>query len=106
MDSLSPKAKRIVVRYKEAVRERKRMRFFATLWKREEIKRLDSLYDTICEDLECDLAVAEEECRFLSNSLPGRPNVQFVNALREDEKKSLRRADVELNLLRETVMDN
>ncbi|KAG2062919.1 hypothetical protein BDR04DRAFT_1164464 [Suillus decipiens] len=102
MEVLSPKAKRFVVRYKEAVRERKRMRFFATLWKREEIKRLDSLYDTICEDLECDLTTAEEECRFLSNTLSDRPNVQHLNALREDDKKSLRRADAELIMLRET----
>ncbi|KAG2157993.1 uncharacterized protein EDB93DRAFT_1100793 [Suillus bovinus] len=105
MEALSPKAKCIVVSYKEAVHECKHIHFFSTLWKHEEIKRLDNLYNTICEDLECDLAVAEEECWFLFNILPDHPNVQHLNVLCEDKKKSLTQADAELKLWSNVVTD-
>lgn len=43
MEALDPESFRLVVHYKEAVRERQRLDLFVAYWAREESKRLDNL---------------------------------------------------------------
>ncbi|KAG0691866.1 hypothetical protein DFH29DRAFT_883536 [Suillus ampliporus] len=61
MDGLSPTSCRYVVHYKEAVRERQRMRLFTTYWELEETNRLRTLLTSLYAEADLEFRRSEQE---------------------------------------------
>jgi hypothetical protein len=59
MDGLSPASCRYVVHYKEAVRERQRMRLFTTYWELEETNRLHTLLNSLYAEADLEFRQAD-----------------------------------------------
>lgn len=96
--------------YKEAVRERKRMRMFTAAWELEETKRLRTFLQTAMGGLETEFVAAEEESRWLLDMIVDRQKLErieadtkYIAAVYDKDKKCLNRADVELSLLKGSV---
>ncbi|KAG1765225.1 hypothetical protein EDD22DRAFT_951216 [Suillus occidentalis] len=113
MDALGPQSFRLIVHYKEAVRERQRLDFFVAYWAREESKRLDTLRQFLLEATREDFVQAEREAAVLLQRLLEKhpPATTEINAevfakLNECNKKSLNRTDAQLDLLKARIRQN
>ncbi|KAG1799250.1 uncharacterized protein HD556DRAFT_1439657 [Suillus plorans] len=111
IEQLSPDSFRHAVHYKEAVRERKRMRMFTAAWELEETKRLRAFLQTTMVNSEMEFVAAEEESRWLLDMIVDRQklksvkaDVRHVTAAYDRDKKSLHRADAELSLLKDSII--
>ncbi|KAG1836702.1 hypothetical protein F4604DRAFT_1942933 [Suillus subluteus] len=110
MDALGPQSFRLVVHYKEAVRERQRLDLFVAYWAREESKRLDNLRQFMLQAAQEDFVKAEREAavmmrRLLEKHPPSTEiDAQSLATLSDHNKKSLRRTDAQLDLLKDRIM--
>ncbi|KAG1799426.1 uncharacterized protein HD556DRAFT_1439806 [Suillus plorans] len=110
MDALGPQSFRLVVHYKEAVRERQRLDLFVAYWAREESKRLDNLRQFMLQAAQEDFVRAERETsvlmrRLLEKHPPSTEiDAQSLAMLSDHKKKHLRRTDVQLDLLKDCIM--
>lgn len=112
IEQLSPDSFRYAVHYKEAVRERKRMRMFTAAWELEEIKRLRAFLQTTMVSSEMEFVAAEQESRWLLDIIVDRQKLRsveadarHVTAAYDRDKKSLHRADEELSLLKDSIIE-
>jgi arginyl-tRNA synthetase len=110
MEALGPHMFRLVVHYKEAVRERKRMRLFTTYWEAEENNRRGTLLHCLYQDAENQFTQAEHESqallvKVLEKHSPAAvaSDAKFIASLRDSNKKSLKRTDVQLDLFKDHV---
>lgn len=110
LDGLSPASCRFIVHYKEAVRERQRMRLFTTYWELEETNRLRTLLMSLYAEENSEFRRAEQETEELLKALitkqsPSRvaADVDFLTAVRQQNKTSLRETDARLDLLKDRV---
>lgn len=110
MDVLGPQSFRLVVHYKEAVRERERMNLFMAYWALEESSRLHTLRQFLYRAAEEDFSRAEREAALMLNVLlekhplsTGVADVQSLSAVRDRNRKSLRSADAQLDLLKDHI---
>jgi hypothetical protein len=110
LDGLSPASCRFVVHYKEAVRERQRMRLFTTYWELEETNRLHTLLSSLYAEEDSEFRRSEQETEGLLKALltklpPSRAamDVDFLTAVRQRNKTSLRETDARLDLLKDRV---
>ncbi|KIK47175.1 hypothetical protein CY34DRAFT_9198 [Suillus luteus UH-Slu-Lm8-n1] len=110
LDGLSPASCRFIVHYKEAVRERQRMRLFTTYWELEETNRLHTLLMSLYAEENSEFRRAEQETEELLKALitkqsPSRvaADVDFLTAVRQQNKTSLRETDARLDLLKDRV---
>ncbi|KAG3230044.1 hypothetical protein P692DRAFT_20703264, partial [Suillus brevipes Sb2] len=104
MDGLSPTTCRFVVHYKEAVRERQRMRLFTTYWELEETNRLRSLLMSLYSEADLEFRKTERETQGLLKALVTKQSlsrvsadVEFLTAARQHSKESLRETDAQLD---------
>jgi hypothetical protein len=111
MDGLSPKSCRYVVHYKEAVRERQRMRLFTTYWELEETNRLRTLLLSLYAETETEFRRAEHDAQALLNALVTKQSLsrvaedtQYLDTVRQHNKTSLRETDTQLDLLRDHIL--
>ncbi|KAG2109372.1 uncharacterized protein F5147DRAFT_760757 [Suillus discolor] len=112
IEQLSPESFRYAVHYKEAVRERKRMRMFTAAWELEETKRLCAFLQTTMVSSEMEFVAAKEESRWLLDMIvdrqklrPLEADARHVAAAYDRDKKSLHRADAELSLLKDSIIE-
>ncbi|KAG1792658.1 uncharacterized protein HD556DRAFT_1444335 [Suillus plorans] len=105
IERLSAHSVRCAVHYKEAVRERKRMRWYTARWEVAEIQRLHTLVRSLCDESETEFIMADRESRWLLDVLVKRQtpptlatHAQYASATCDNDKKSLRLADAELAL--------
>ncbi|KAG0698573.1 hypothetical protein DFH29DRAFT_877929 [Suillus ampliporus] len=110
MDGLSPTSCRYVVHYKEAVRERQRMRLFTTYWELEETNRLCTLLMSLYAEADLEFHRSEQETRMLLKALVTRQSlshaaadVGFLTAVRQCNKTSLQETDTQLDLLKDHI---
>ncbi|KAG1844148.1 hypothetical protein F4604DRAFT_1689230 [Suillus subluteus] len=108
MDGLSPTSCRYVVHYKEAVRERQRMRLFTTYWELEETNRLCALLTSLYAEADLEFHRAELESQVLLQALVTKQSlsrsaadVEYLTATRQCNKTSLRETDAQLDLLKD-----
>ncbi|KAG2750489.1 hypothetical protein P692DRAFT_20873323 [Suillus brevipes Sb2] len=103
---LSANSVRCAIHYKEAVRERKRMRWYTARWEVAEVQRLHTLLRSLCEESETEFIMADRESRWLLDILVERQTLpvtaaqaEYTAATCDTAKKSLRLADAELAML-------
>ncbi|KAG1894797.1 uncharacterized protein F5891DRAFT_1194782 [Suillus fuscotomentosus] len=106
IERLSAHSVRCAVHYKEAVRERKRMRWYTARWEVAEVQRLHTLVRSLCDESETEFIMADRESRWLLDVLVKRQtsptlamHAQYASATCDNDKKSLHLADAELALL-------
>ncbi|KAG1788711.1 uncharacterized protein HD556DRAFT_1447559 [Suillus plorans] len=110
MDALGPQSFRLVVHYKEAVREHQRLDLFVAYWAREESKRLDNLHQFMLQAAQGDFVRAEREASVLMKRLlekhPPSTDIdaQSLAMLSEHNKKYLCRTDTQLDLLKDCIV--
>ncbi|KAG1789007.1 uncharacterized protein HD556DRAFT_1447282 [Suillus plorans] len=110
MDVLGPQSFRLIVHYKEAVRERQRLDLFVAYWAREESKRLDNLRQFMLQAAQEDFARAEREASVLMRRLlekhPPSTDIdaQSLATLSDQNKKHLRKTDTQLDLLKDRIV--
>ncbi|KAG2107620.1 uncharacterized protein F5147DRAFT_774067 [Suillus discolor] len=111
MDGLSPTSCRYVVRYKEAVHERQRMRLFMTYWELEETNRLRTLLTSLYAETNAEFQRAEQDAQALLKTLVTKQSLtcvvddaQYLDATRQSNKTSLRETDAQLDLMRDHIM--
>jgi hypothetical protein len=99
-----------ILHYLEAVRERKRMCYFASCWEVAESERREALAVWMHEESKVDYLKAERDSRWLLDifsqrlSLPAydsAPDVTNLIAVRDGDKRSLRRTDAQLAILKD-----
>ncbi|KAG2086689.1 hypothetical protein BD769DRAFT_1681102 [Suillus cothurnatus] len=110
MDGLSPASCRFIVHYKEAVRERQRMRLFTTYWELEETNRLRTLLMSLYAEEDLEFRKSEQETQGLLKALITKQSlsrtagdVDFLAAARQRNKTSLRETDARLDLLKDRI---
>ncbi|KAG1738048.1 hypothetical protein EDD22DRAFT_959589 [Suillus occidentalis] len=110
IEQLTPDSFRCAVHYKEAVRERKRMRMFTAAWEIEEVKRLRTFLQTTMANSEMDFMAVEEESNWLLDMIVDRQKLRSVRtdprhvaSTYDRDKKCVRRADAELSFLKDNV---
>ncbi|KAG1883630.1 hypothetical protein F4604DRAFT_1920132 [Suillus subluteus] len=103
---LSAQSVHCAVHYKEAVRERKRMRWYTAHWEVAEIQRLHTLVRSLCDESETEFMMADRESRWLLDILIKQQtspilatHAQYASATCDNDKRSLHLADAELSLL-------
>ncbi|KAG1853605.1 hypothetical protein C8R48DRAFT_675865 [Suillus tomentosus] len=108
MDELSPASCRYIVHYKEAVRERQRMRLFTTYWELEETNRLRTLLTSLYAEADLEFRRTERETQGLLKALVTKQtlsrttaDVEYLTATRQCNKTSLRETDAQLDLLQD-----
>ncbi|KAG1845198.1 hypothetical protein F4604DRAFT_1688816 [Suillus subluteus] len=108
MDGLSPTSCRYVVHYKEAVRERQRMRLFTTYWELEETNRLRALLTSLYAEADLEFRRAELESQVLLQALVMKQSlsrsaadVEYLTATHQCNKTSLQETDAQLDLLKD-----
>ncbi|KAG1865135.1 hypothetical protein C8R48DRAFT_772838 [Suillus tomentosus] len=108
LDELSPASCRFIVHYKEAVRERQRMRLFMTYWELEETTRLRTLLTSLYGEEDLEFHKIEKETRGLLKALVAKQSLSrtaadldFLTATRQKNKMSLRETDAWLDLLKD-----
>ncbi|KAG1763132.1 hypothetical protein EV702DRAFT_1221096 [Suillus placidus] len=108
MDGLSPTSCRYVVHYKEAVRECQCMRLFTTYWELEETNKLRTLLMSLYAEADLEFRRAELESQVLLKALVTKQSlscsaadVEYLTAIRQCNKTSLREADTQLDLLKD-----
>jgi hypothetical protein len=108
MDGLSPASCRYVVHYKEAVRERQRMRLFTTYWELEETNRLRTLLDSLYAEADLEFRKADREAQFFLKALVSKQSLSrvtsdldFLTTVRQSNKASLRESDAQLDLIKD-----
>ncbi|KAG2129090.1 hypothetical protein DEU56DRAFT_915214 [Suillus clintonianus] len=106
IDRLSSDSVRYAVHYKEAVRERKRMRWYTARWEVAETQRLHTLLRSLCDESETEFIMAERESRWLLDVLVQRQTLpattaesKYVAATCDNDKKSFLLADAELAMV-------
>lgn len=111
MDGLSPTTCRFVVHYKEAVRERQRMRLFTTYWELEETNRLHILLMSLYGEADLEFRKTEQETQGLLKALVTTQSLsrvtgdaEYLTAARQRSKESLRETDAKLDLLKDRIM--
>lgn len=111
MDGLSPTTCRFVVHYKEAVRERQRMRLFTTYWELEETNRLHNLLMSLYGEADLEFRKTEQETQGLLKALVTTQSLsrvtgdaEYLTAARQRSKESLRETDAQLDLLKDCIM--
>lgn len=80
MDGLSPASCRHVVHYKEAVRERQRMRLFTTYWELEETTRLHALLNSLYAEADLEFRKADREAQFFLKALVTKQSLSRVTS--------------------------
>ncbi|KAG1774798.1 hypothetical protein EV702DRAFT_1199894 [Suillus placidus] len=110
LDRLGPRAFRMVVHLKEAVRERQRMRLFTTYWELEESARQNTLCDFLYREAQVEFAQAEQESRVMLEALlekhplsVGVADTQYLTTICVHNKASLHQTDAQLDLLKDRV---
>ncbi|KAG2114565.1 uncharacterized protein F5147DRAFT_677216 [Suillus discolor] len=110
MDELNPASCRFLVHYKAAVRERQRMRLFMTYWELEETNRLRTLLMSLSAEEDLEFRGAERDTQGLLKVLVTEQSlsrtaadVDFLTAVRQRNKTSLRETDAQLDLLEERI---
>jgi hypothetical protein len=110
MDALGPQSFRLVVHYKEAVRERERMSLFTAYWALEESTRLHALRQFLYRAAEDDFNRAEREAALMLRALlekypssTGVTDDQSLSAVRDHNRKSLHGTDAQLDLLKDHI---
>ncbi|KAG1800702.1 hypothetical protein EV424DRAFT_1545600 [Suillus variegatus] len=108
MDGLSPASCRHVVHYKEAVRERQRMRLFTTYWELEETTRLHALLNSLYAEADLEFRKADREAQFFLKALVTKQSLSrvtsdldFLTTVRQSNKASLRESDAQLDLIKD-----
>jgi hypothetical protein len=110
MDALGPHTFRLVVHYKEAVRERQRLDLFVAYWAREESKRLDTLRQAMLQAAQEDFVGAERESaalmrRVLEKHPPSTPiDAQVLTSITDHCKRSINTTDGQLDLLKDCII--
>jgi hypothetical protein len=111
MDGLSPTSCRYAIHYKEAVRERQRMRLFMTYWELEETNRLRTLLTSLYAETNTEFHRAEQDAQELLKTLVTKQSLtrvvddaQYLDAVRQSNKTSLRETDAQLDLIRDHFM--
>ncbi|KAG1775007.1 hypothetical protein EV702DRAFT_1199856 [Suillus placidus] len=111
MDGLSPTSCRYIVHYKEAVRERQRMRLFMTYWELEETNWLRTLLMSLYAETNVEFHRAEQDAQALLTALVTKQSLtrvaddaQYLDAVRQRNKTSLQETDAQLNLLKDRSM--
>ncbi|KAG1739656.1 hypothetical protein EDB19DRAFT_1978039 [Suillus lakei] len=110
MDMLGPQSFRLVVHYKEAVRERKRLDLYVAYWAREETKRLDTIRRFVLLTAQEEYARAEREAAVLLNRLLERHppstgvDAQSLTRFSDRCRRSLGKTDAQLDLLKDRIM--
>lgn len=106
MDGVSPASCRYLVHYKEAVRERQRMRLFTTYWELEETNRLQTLLASLYAEADSEFRTADREAQMLLKALVTKESLshpaaelEFLGGIRQRNKMSLRETDSQLDLL-------
>jgi len=110
MDGLSPASCCFIVHYKEAVRERQRMRLFTTYWELKETNRLRTLLMSLYAEEDLEFRKSEQETQGLLKALITKQSlsrtagdVDFLAAARQRNKTSLRETDARLDLLKDRI---
>ncbi|KAG2743472.1 hypothetical protein P692DRAFT_20784882 [Suillus brevipes Sb2] len=111
MDGLSPTSCRYIVHYKEAVRERQRMRLFMTYWELEETNRLRTLLMSLYAETNVEFHRAEQDAQVLLKALVTKQTLsrvvddaQYLDGVRRHNKTSLQDTDAQLDLLKDYSM--
>ncbi|KAG1818419.1 uncharacterized protein BJ212DRAFT_1298539 [Suillus subaureus] len=103
---LSADSVRCAIHYKEAVRERKRMRWYTARWEVAEVQRLHTLLLSLRDESETEFIMADRESRWLldiliqQQTLPATTaQAEYAAATCDNDKKSFLLADAELAIL-------
>ncbi|KAG2359202.1 hypothetical protein BDR07DRAFT_1487641 [Suillus spraguei] len=110
MDDLGPHGFRLIVHYKEAVRERQRMRLYTTYWEAEENNRRGTLLHFLYQDAGNQFIRAEQQSRALLNKALEKhsqvaiaSDAKFLTAVCDRNKAYLHRTDIQLDRMKDHI---
>ncbi|KAG1853880.1 hypothetical protein C8R48DRAFT_675800 [Suillus tomentosus] len=110
LETLGPHIFRLVVHYKEAVRERQRMRLYTTYWEAEENTRRGTLLHLLYQDVQNEFVRSEQQSQTLLNMALEKhspaaiaSDTKFLAAVCDRNKASLHRTDTQLDVIKDHI---
>lgn len=110
LETLGPHIFRLVVHYKEAVRERQRMRLYTTYWEAEENTRRGTLLHLLYQDAQNEFIRSEQQSQTLLNMALEKhspaaiaSDTKFLAAVCDHNKASLHRTDTQLDVIKDHI---
>ncbi|KAG1894792.1 uncharacterized protein F5891DRAFT_984809 [Suillus fuscotomentosus] len=110
LETLGPHIFRLVVHYKEAVRERQRMRLYTTYWEAEENTRRGTLLHLLYQDAQNEFVRSEQQSQTLLNMALEKhspaaiaSDTKFLAAVCDRNKASLHWTDTQLDVIKDHI---
>lgn len=109
-ESLSAEMFPRMIHYLEAVRERKRMCYYASCWRVAEAQRREALSVSMREESHADFVQAERAVRWLVDTFAQRlslplydstADATYATTIRDGDRRSLRSTDTQLSILKD-----